>query len=115
VSAVGVGKIECLILKELPRVLDRQTEVILDCELHSCLNVTNRTSIDADDRDASLLARCTQRGIYVACTDGAVVEYVALEVRILLRPGLVSAPVAIELIDLDICTISRWAGHRVAC
>ena len=26
--------------------------VMLDCELHSCLNVTNGTSIDADDRDA---------------------------------------------------------------
>jgi hypothetical protein len=88
---------------------------MFDCELHSCLNVTNGTSIDADDRDASLLARYTQRGIEVACTDGAVVEYVALEVRIFLRPGLISTPIAIELIDLDICAISRWAGHRVAC
>ena len=58
-----VGKIESLILKELPRVLNRQTEVMLGCELHSCLNVTNGTSIDADDRDASLLARYTQPGI----------------------------------------------------
>ena len=88
---------------------------MLDCELHSCLNVTNGTSIDADNRHASLLARYTQRGIYVACTDGAVVEYVALEVRKLQRPGLVSTPIAIELIDLEICAISRWAGRRVAC
>jgi hypothetical protein len=88
---------------------------MLDRELHSRLNVINGISIDADDRDASLLARYTQRSIYVACTDGAIVEYVGLEVRKLLRPGLVSTPNAIELIDLDICAISRWAGYRVAC
>jgi len=59
-----VGKMERLILKEeLPRVLDRQTEVMFDCEHYSCLNITNGASVDTNDRDASLLARYTQGGI----------------------------------------------------
>ena len=103
-------------IRILPRIFDRQTNIMSDHEIYRRLNVTNRASISIDDRHTPLLTRHGQGGIPVARADGPVAEDEAFKVGRLHRPGLIGTPVTIELVGLNVLrAISRWAGNWVAC
>ena len=81
-----------------------------------CLNANvTAACISTTERASTPLTRYTQGCIQVASTDGGVVEYETLLVRILHRPRLVRTPVGIDPIVLDICAIFRGTGGWIAC
>jgi hypothetical protein len=101
--------------RNLPCVLDGQTKIMLDCEFYGGLNVTDGASINANDRDTSLLAGYAQCSVHVTRADGPVVEDEGLKIGKLHGSRLVRTPVTIELVGLCVCAVSRRVGKWVTC
>ena len=65
-----------------PRVLYNKAQVVTPRKFYSFLDITGRSSIDADYGHAPLLTRKTERGIKVAALDRAIGKGVRLPVGV---------------------------------